>query len=394
VYLLASLLASHAMATIIDVEKKRPLSDEERDLCRKRRQIALERKFGSAGSSSSWQAESQSSGCLDVTLVAFDTTSIAPQATPTGVLPNAENVIAVCDSQTRDVTTDSVQDLRNLEEARPTSTLNLAGNSASMYPTVLKAWTSYEDEQAGWYPTGMQQTEHFEMDDDNYENHAGWYPTFMEHIDAQTNPSSSSTDTQTVLHYHESSRLAQGEALLVDPGAADNLTGDQWTHRQSALAVAAGMPATSWEPMREITIEGLGHTPDVARFRTTTSIAIPPGGIGGTYEAATVNNSMVPALLGLRSLTEKRAVLDMVNDRLILAGPGGFEMRLSLGSRVLKLTRAKSGHLMLPVSAWASLTADNTRHRAALKRNSSGVISAEPQLHFPATSTNDAAPPQ
>ena len=76
--------------------------------------------------------------------------------------------------------------------------------------------------------------------------------------------------------------------------------------RQSALAVAAGLPATRWEPMREISIEGVGQHPDVAKFKTITNIATPDG-IGGTYEAATVNKSAVPALLGLELDREARS---------------------------------------------------------------------------------------
>ena len=61
----------------------------------------------------------------------------------------------------------------------------------------------------------------------------------------------------------------------------------------------------------------------------------------------------MPAVLGLKSLTNMRALLDVANGRLYRVGPGGYELKLSPGSHVHRLERANAGHLMLPCSEFA-----------------------------------------
>ncbi len=84
-----------------------------------------------------------------------------------------------------------------------------------------------------------------------------------------------------------------------------------------------------------------------------------------TYTAPLVegNNgaeSLIPSLLGLRSMTKLGVVLDLVHTKFIQLGPGGMQLQLSPGFRVLDVQRARTGHLMLPCSAWNKVNAADT----------------------------------
>ena len=51
-------------------------------------------------------------------------------------------------------------------------------------------------------------------------------------------------------------------------------------------------------------------------------------------------------------MTEHRFVLDLVHDVAMLLGPGGMELKLSPGSRVLPIQRSPTGHLLISASEW------------------------------------------
>ena len=69
-----------------------------------------------------------------------------------------------------------------------------------------------------------------------------------------------------------------------------------------------------------------------------------------TYTAPVLPDSEVPALLGVRSLQSRRAILDMINGRLYLCGLGRLQLMLPPGTVVLPLESSRSGHLLLPFS--------------------------------------------
>ena len=71
------------------------------------------------------------------------------------------------------------------------------------------------------------------------------------------------------------------------------------------------------------------------------------------YKAPVLAGSPIPALWGLRSLQEHRALIDTFNNKLIEVGPGGYELKLSPGSIIHNLIRAPSGHLILPITEYA-----------------------------------------
>eukprot|EP00971_Amphidinium_carterae_P096998 1920242-Amphidinium_carterae.1 len=69
-----------------------------------------------------------------------------------------------------------------------------------------------------------------------------------------------------------------------------------------------------------------------------------------------IPESDVPALLGLRSLKVKRAVLDMGANVLWLPGEGDMMIDAPPNSLRLPLSETPSGHLMLPFSKYEELS--------------------------------------
>ena len=69
----------------------------------------------------------------------------------------------------------------------------------------------------------------------------------------------------------------------------------------------------------------------------------------GTFESPCVPHSELPALLGLASMSNNRAVLDMVSNQLHFCGPGDVKLTLPPGTESYQLEVAPSGHLVLPI---------------------------------------------
>ena len=73
------------------------------------------------------------------------------------------------------------------------------------------------------------------------------------------------------------------------------------------------------------------------------------------FTAPIIPESAVPGLLGLKSMMNHRVVLDLVNKRMIMCGPGQCEIKPPPGSEVYQLEQAPSGHLLLPISDYDAL---------------------------------------
>ncbi|CAE8673590.1 unnamed protein product, partial [Polarella glacialis] len=107
---------------------------------------------------------------------------------------------------------------------------------------------------------------------------------------------------------------------------------------------------------RALGIEGVGRHAQECVEATALECAFSDGTVG-TFTAPVVPNSAIPALLGLKSLRSKRAILDTTG-MLYLPGDGGFHIKLSPGSIALKLELTPSGHLLLPCSEYGRIAAE------------------------------------
>ena len=107
-----------------------------------------------------------------------------------------------------------------------------------------------------------------------------------------------------------------------------------------------------------LAIDGVGKESSGCTQRGTVPIVLSDG-IPAVYKAPMIDNSSVPALLGLNTMTKHRVLLDLAHNQYIMVGQGGFELKLSPGSKVLDLVRAPTGHLMLPASEWSKYNGTN-----------------------------------
>jgi hypothetical protein len=152
--------------------------------------------------------------------------------------------------------------------------------------------------------------------------------------------------------FHTQVRLKDGrESLLVDIGAVENLTGSLWVGRTSELAKQAGQ-GCSWQKLKKtLSVEGVGQQANHATEAVTMPICLEDGMLG-TFQSAVVEGSELPALFGLNSLAQQRAIIDTYHRQLIFVGPGGYKIQLSPGSKTYKLHQAPTGHLLLPCTCW------------------------------------------
>ena len=159
------------------------------------------------------------------------------------------------------------------------------------------------------------------------------------------------TPRDTAQAYHTSVRLSDGRpGLLVDPGSYGNLVGEQW------LANAAAGIGQAPETMRRanpLQVGGVGAGAQTCHVdcRLPMQLQRSDGSqASSSFASPVVHGSGCPALLGLKSLQNHRAILDMSTNMLHFAGTGDVAILLPEGSESFKLEPAQSGHLLLPFS--------------------------------------------
>jgi len=167
------------------------------------------------------------------------------------------------------------------------------------------------------------------------------------------------------LMFHSQTRIADMECLLVDPGAFDNLVGSAWVSRIMSLLLASGLDAKAvTESIGPIGIGGVGKEGVTANTKVSMPIMLSDGTLT-RFDAPVLQNvdpstgkesvlHELPALLGLKSLEAKNAVLDMrPNQRKLYIGDSNHVRITPMSDcTVLQLLKSESGHLMLPVSCY------------------------------------------
>ena len=160
--------------------------------------------------------------------------------------------------------------------------------------------------------------------------------------------------------YPVDTTLADGrQCLLIDPGSVGNLAGDVWVKEVARQSLAAGGNPTYAKRERELSVSGVGHGAQISTMHASLPIAIRAEeetvGSGamihhGHLTIPALEHSHTPGLLGLKSLTENRALLDTRTNRLHFVGPGDFKVEnfLPPGSKSFQCEYARSGHMVLP----------------------------------------------
>lgn len=150
--------------------------------------------------------------------------------------------------------------------------------------------------------------------------------------------------------YHTQVRLANGrEGILVDTGAVDNLAGSQFADRLCNVLSKFGLSMVV-RPLRNVLqVQGVGGSGSGCGSEMVAPIALGEGDVG-MYRAPIIPGSPVPALWGLRSLREKRTLIDTYNGKIFFVGMGGYTLSLAPGSTSHSLEQAPTGHLLLPIT--------------------------------------------
>ena len=87
------------------------------------------------------------------------------------------------------------------------------------------------------------------------------------------------------------------------------------------------------------------------------------------------SGASLPGLLGLKTLEEGRAILDIRNKTLYLCGKGESTITVPAGSIAIPLERAPSGHLVILVDDYANL---RPKQIVAVATPGSGSASSRP----------------
>ena len=179
-----------------------------------------------------------------------------------------------------------------------------------------------------------------------------WWP-----VKDHNEPATSSTATPSTTAYHSSVRLASGKVgLLVDPGSYGNLVGEMWLTDAASRMQKEPQLMHRASPL-QVGGVGKGAQQCVVDCRLPIALSRHDGSPAtGTYTAPVVSQSACPALLGLKTLQDRRvkkgAILDC--DRRLLHFPSEGEITLKLppGSETFQLEAAESGHLLLPCDSF------------------------------------------
>ena len=164
--------------------------------------------------------------------------------------------------------------------------------------------------------------------------------------------------------FHAQVRCKGFESLLIDVGAWGNLVGALWVKRVRTRAALFGHGCQFQKLQKTLSFEGVGQNANSTNEEATVPVCLPDGS-ACSYTAPMLEDSELPALLGLKSLSEKRCIIDTFNRRLIFVGEGGYKLQLSPGSKTYPLHSAATGHLMLQCDNWEQALIDSKSKQIA-----------------------------
>jgi len=208
---------------------------------------------------------------------------------------------------------------------------------------------------------------------------------------ASNSPLTGDTPQDKAIHssaFSVDTRLGGGEhGLLVDIGSLGNLAGDVWVQEVAADCISNGRQPSEVKRVRPLKVSGVGNGSQAATYNCKVPIALEQ--LDGTcenglFDTPTVSNSNLPGLLGLTTLTNKRAVIDLTTNQLHFLGPGATNFVFPEGTVSYQLKTSPSGHLMLPC----------TKYQAFDKQQASGHMKLdheEVNLHANASASSSTA---
>ena len=182
------------------------------------------------------------------------------------------------------------------------------------------------------------------------QNSSGSFPWWETATDTTSSETMPPPPYISARNFHTMTCLDDGTiGLLVDPGAHDNLAGSR-TFEHLGNQIGARINHRLLD--MPLNVSGVGKESQQARKAMTVDFQLMGQNdevIQASYCAPVIENSSLPPLLGLKSLTAKRALLDMHSRLLIFPGQGGVEVKCSPGTQLFQLEMSQSGHLLLPI---------------------------------------------
>lgn len=176
-------------------------------------------------------------------------------------------------------------------------------------------------------------------------------------------------------------------ACLIDPGAYTSAAGELSIRRLAVEALRAGYKSSETSMPVPLKISGVGDGVQTCKWQCRIPVAIPTedgSSQAFDFETPIVGGSgkHLPIILGLKSMSAKKSVLEMEEGKEFLSfpGPGGYKVEWSPGTVRIPLRRAMSGHLMAPLVAYDQL------------KTRTGVIEEKQVLHATQASTSNLVP--
>ena len=197
------------------------------------------------------------------------------------------------------------------------------------------------------------------------------------------------TSQELELYMQERARLPGGRrGLLVDTGAYGNLTGRAWVREQAHETGLHGMSSKQEELQQPMRLIGVGKGSQTCSCEVTVvtcTIDERDEAHMDEFTEPVLNGEesmSIPAILGLQSLEDLKAVIDCGKGRIHFPGPGGLYIAGAPGTRSHQLEKAISGHWMLPV---------NDFHRKEDACRSCPLPTSSIQLHADETTSTSSS---
>jgi hypothetical protein len=170
-------------------------------------------------------------------------------------------------------------------------------------------------------------------------------------------------DMESILFKRTSNtRLPNQPSMLVDLGSKVNVIGKNTEQEHARVSKGHGFEPKYVARAQRLYVNGVGDGSATCDYEVFAPIAIKFEEQDATQEVYRANIAEgvgvnLPAILGLDSMKDKDAVIMLRKGKETMAfpGPGGYKIEWSPGTKLLPMTPAPSGHLVVPCGQFDAL---------------------------------------
>ena len=184
--------------------------------------------------------------------------------------------------------------------------------------------------------------------------------------------------------------------VILDTGAVGNLCGDRWAQRVASAAVQHRLQPGQQKLPKPLEVGGVGNGTQKAFWEATLPLALPIASESGgssiqSMAVPMVDQSDLPCLWGLTSLTNNRAIVDLTTNRLHLCGPGDAQITLPPGTTTVQMEREpSSGHLIVPCDLYEEASRNVRQTTSATNVRALHTTTTSNALHATSSSSSTA----